>query len=80
MGQAQIARLLVGAVEEGPDSVAKTPGSRCPRLADPPDCQQQVGPWFMAGTPLNCILDLDFWRQQNLMILTDRYLLLSQRT
>jgi len=38
------------------------------------------GPWFMAGAPLNSILNLDFWREQDLMFLTDRYLLLRQRT
>jgi len=38
------------------------------------------GPWFMAGAPLNSILDLDYWRKQDLMFLTDRYLLLRQRT
>ena len=34
----------------------------------------------MAGAPLNPILDLDYWLQQDLMFMTDRYLQLCQRT
>ncbi len=32
----------------------------------------------MAGAPLNSTLD--YWRQQDLMFMTDRYLQLCQRT
>ena len=38
------------------------------------------GPRFMAGAPLSSIPDLDYWRRHDLMSMTDRYLLLCQRT
>jgi len=34
------------------------------------------GPWFMAGTPLNQVLNLEDWHKQGLIGLTARYLAL----
>ncbi len=31
------------------------------------------GPWFMAGWPLNSIMDRDFWEQKGLLNLSGRY-------